>query len=48
MVEWTAEKLKDLGSEIEFVDIGEQILPGGKTIPLPNVLFGTLGKVIFK
>lgn len=45
MVEWTADKLKALGTEIELVDIGVEHLPSGKTIPLPNVLFGALGKV---
>ncbi|XP_013109891.2 cytosolic non-specific dipeptidase [Stomoxys calcitrans] len=44
MVEWTAEKLKALGTEIEFADIGEQQLADGKKIPLPNVILGDLGK----
>lgn len=44
MMEWTADKLKALGTEIEMVDIGKQTLPNGKSIPLPNVIFGTLGK----
>lgn len=43
MVEWTAEKLKTLGTTVEFRDVGIQELPDGKKIPLPPVLFGTLG-----
>jgi len=43
MVEWTADKLRSLGTDIELVDIGKQHLPNGKLIPLPNVIFGTLG-----
>ncbi|KAI4469445.1 beta-ala-his dipeptidase [Holotrichia oblita] len=41
MVEWTAEKLKNLGVEVSLHDVGMQRLPDGKTIPLPPVLFGT-------
>ena len=28
---------------LELVDIGEQELPDGETIPLPNVILGSLG-----
>ncbi|XP_061386530.1 cytosolic non-specific dipeptidase-like [Musca vetustissima] len=44
MVEWTAEKLIALGAEVELVDIGEEELPGGQKIPLPNVILAELGK----
>ncbi|KAH8340118.1 hypothetical protein KR067_009860, partial [Drosophila pandora] len=44
MVDWTAEKLKALGTEIELADVGKQTLPSGQVIPLPKVLLGTLGK----
>ncbi|XP_005177133.1 cytosolic non-specific dipeptidase [Musca domestica] len=44
MVEWTADKLKALGAEIELADIGQQTLVGGKKIPLPNVILADLGK----
>ncbi|XP_073847644.1 cytosolic non-specific dipeptidase 2 [Musca autumnalis] len=44
MVEWTADKLKALGAEVELADIGEQELVGGKKIPLPNVILADLGK----
>lgn len=41
MVEWTSEKLKQLGVEVSLHDVGTQKLPDGRTIPLPPVLFGT-------
>uniref|UniRef100_A0A1B0AM21 Peptidase M20 dimerisation domain-containing protein n=1 Tax=Glossina palpalis gambiensis TaxID=67801 RepID=A0A1B0AM21_9MUSC len=44
MVEWCADKLRALGTEIEFADLGEQKLLDGKTIPLPKVILGKLGK----
>ncbi|XP_055908137.1 cytosolic non-specific dipeptidase [Eupeodes corollae] len=44
MVEWTAEKLKALGTDIKLVDVGKQTLQNGSEIPLPNVILGTLGK----
>ncbi|XP_002059904.3 cytosolic non-specific dipeptidase [Drosophila virilis] len=44
MVNWTADKLKALGTEIELVDLGKQKLPTGEEIPLPKALLGTLGK----
>lgn len=47
MVEWTADKLKALGAEIELADIGQQTLVNGNRIPLPNVILGDLGKVMF-
>lgn len=45
MVEWTAAKLKALGTEIELADLGTQTLPDGKTLPLPKAILGILGKV---
>lgn len=36
--------MDDLGAETELVELGDQDLGGGKTIPLPPVLQGTLGK----
>lgn len=43
MVGWVAQKLKDLGTEVELKDVGMQELDGGKKIPLPPVIFGKLG-----
>lgn len=45
MVDWTAEKLRALGAQIELADVGTQKLPDGKVIPLPKVILGILGKV---
>lgn len=44
-VNWTAEKLRKLGVEVELADIGNQTLRGGRVIPLPKVILGTLGDV---
>lgn len=44
MVEWTAERLRKLGVEVALKDIGTQELPDGRVIPLPPVIFGSLGK----
>jgi len=44
MIEWTADKLRSLGTEIELADVGTQTLPNGTEIPLPKVILGTLGK----
>lgn len=46
MMKWTAERLRALGATIEMVDVGTQKLPDGTILPLPNVIFGTLGTVI--
>lgn len=45
MVNWTADKLRALGTQIELADLGTQTLPDDSTIPLPKVLLGTLGSV---
>ncbi|EDV59873.1 cytosolic non-specific dipeptidase [Drosophila erecta] len=44
MVKWTADRLRSLGAETELADVGQETLPNGQIIPLPNVLLGTLGK----
>ncbi|XP_060068837.1 cytosolic non-specific dipeptidase-like [Ylistrum balloti] len=44
MVCWTKELMDKLGAETELKDLGEQDLGGGRKIPLPPVLQGTLGK----
>lgn len=46
MMNWMANKLRALGTTIEMVDVGTQTLPDGTKLPLPNVIFGTLGTVI--
>lgn len=45
MAKWTAEKLKKLGASVELAELGNQTLPGGRVIPLPEVVLGTLGNV---
>lgn len=45
MINWTADKLKALGTTIELADVGVQTLPDGQTIPLPKVILGILGNV---
>lgn len=46
MVEWMKKRLESIGATTELADVGMQTLPGGKQIPLPNVLLATLGNVI--
>lgn len=36
--------LEQLGAVCELEDVGTQTLPDGKTIPLPPILYGQLGK----
>ncbi len=43
MVHWVGNKLKALGAELEYADVGMQELPNGSKIKLPPVLLGTLG-----
>lgn len=43
MVEWTAKRCNNLGIKTEIKELGNQKLPNGTEIPLPPVLFGTLG-----
>lgn len=45
MIEWVAEKLKALGTEVELSELGNQTLNDGQTLPLPKALLGTLGNV---
>lgn len=45
MMNWTKAKLEGLGATCELRDVGTQTLPDGRVIPLPNVLFGSLGNV---
>lgn len=45
MVDWTVAKLAALGVTIELVDLGQQTLPDGRTIPLPKAILGVLGNV---
>ncbi|KAL3284806.1 hypothetical protein HHI36_018946 [Cryptolaemus montrouzieri] len=44
MVEWTKKKLEAIGAQVELRDVGVQTVPGIGEIPLPKVIFGTLGK----
>jgi len=44
MMKWMGDELKDLGAEIEYVDIGNQTLPDGQVLKLPPVLMGELGQ----
>lgn len=44
MVQWTQEKLKEVGASTELRDVGFQNIDG-KEIKLPPVLVGTLGNV---
>ena len=43
MVHWAGDKLKKLGAEVEYANVGMQELPNGTKIPLPPVLMGALG-----
>ena len=44
MVHWAGDRLKKLGAEVEYANVGMQELPNGTKIPLPPVLMGSLGK----
>lgn len=44
MVEWTKSRLEQLGATVELKDIGKQKIDGLGEIPLPKVVFGTLGQ----
>lgn len=45
MAKWMAEKLRNLGAEVELAELGDQTLQNGLVIPLPEVVLGTLGTV---
>jgi len=44
-MEWAAKRLKQIGATVEMCDVGNQTLPDGKTLKLPNVILGSLGNV---
>ncbi|XP_063240927.1 cytosolic non-specific dipeptidase [Bacillus rossius redtenbacheri] len=44
MVQWTEQRLRALGAEVELCDVGTQTLAGGEVLPLPPVLLGSLGR----
>lgn len=48
MINWTADKLRALGVQLELADLGKQTLHDGSVLPLPKVILGTLGTVSFK
>lgn len=43
MMDMTAEKLRNMGGNVEMVDIGEQELPNGQTLTLPKVVTAQFG-----
>lgn len=43
MVKWFATKLEAEGAKFEYVDPGTQTLPDGTVLPLPPIIFGSLG-----
>lgn len=45
MMDWAQKKLEAIGTQVEQIDIGSQTLPDGKSLKLPNVIFGVLGNV---
>lgn len=45
MVNWTADKLRALGAEVELAELGTQTLPDGKKLPLPKAILAKLGNV---
>lgn len=45
MMDWAQKRLEALGATIEQVDIGDQDLPDGRKLKLPNVIMGQLGNV---
>lgn len=48
MVDYIQAKLEKLGAVVTQEDVGNQLLHDGKTIKLPNVIMGYLGKVSTK
>ncbi|KAK5642967.1 hypothetical protein RI129_009134 [Pyrocoelia pectoralis] len=44
MVEWTAQRLRNVGCDVTIKDIGFEKLLDGSEIPLPPVIFATLGR----
>jgi nonspecific dipeptidase len=43
MLLWVGDRLKNLGCNVEYCEIGEQKLPDGTMLKLPKVLLGQLG-----
>lgn len=43
MMHWAVERMRKLGIQTELRDIGNQKLHNGRDIPLPPVIFGSLG-----
>ena len=43
MVEYMADKLREVGVTYKLHDVGKETLPNGKIIDLPNVILGHLG-----
>lgn len=44
MMEWAKKHLEAVGTKVELLDPGMQTLPSGKTMKLPPIIFGVLGK----
>ncbi|KAF5307829.1 hypothetical protein FQR65_LT18329 [Abscondita terminalis] len=40
MVQWMAARLRKIGVEVSFIDLGTQMLADGKTIPCPPIILG--------
>jgi cytosolic nonspecific dipeptidase len=47
MIDFAEKKLKGIGATVEQVDIGNQTLPDGTILKLPNVILGILGNVSY-
>jgi hypothetical protein len=45
MINWAQQKMEALNISCRQIDIGNQDLPDGTKIKLPNILTGTLGYV---
>lgn len=45
MIDFAEQKLKAIGATVEQVDIGNQTLPDGSVLKLPNAIMATLGNV---
>lgn len=48
MMDWAEKRMKQLGIDTQQVEIGNQTLPDGTVLKLPNVILGTLGSVSVK
>jgi len=44
MMKWAEKRLKALGATVELCDVGSQKLDDGRTLKLPPVILGSLGK----